>query len=36
MCRRSPFGDPSVFRIDDSEVALRRETAKYIALRVEP
>ena len=36
MCRRSPFGDPSVFRIDDSEVALRRETAKQIALRVEP
>ncbi len=33
MCRRSPFGDPSVFRIDDSEVALRRETARCIRLR---
>jgi ferrous iron transport protein A len=36
MCRRSPFGDPSVFRIDDSEVALRRETARHIVLRAEP
>jgi ferrous iron transport protein A len=35
MCRRSPFGDPSVFRIDDSEVALRRETARHIVLRAE-
>ena len=36
MCGRSPFGDPSVFRIDDSEVALRRETALHIVLRAEP
>ncbi|MCB9385381.1 MAG: ferrous iron transport protein A [Bryobacterales bacterium] len=36
MSRRSPFGDPSVFRIDDSEVALRRETARQITLRAEP
>jgi ferrous iron transport protein A len=36
MCRRSPFGDPTVFRIDDSEIALRRETALRIALRAEP
>ena len=36
MCRKSPFGDPSVFRIDDSEVALRRETARHIVLRAEP
>ena len=36
MCRRSPFGDPSVFRIDDSEVALRRETARHILLRAQP
>lgn len=36
MCRRSPFGDPSVFRIDDSEIALRRETARHIVLRAEP
>lgn len=35
MSRRSPFGDPSVFRIDDSEIALRRETARYIVLRSE-
>ena len=33
MCRKSPFGDPSVFRIDDSEIALRRETARHILLR---
>lgn len=33
MSRRSPFGDPSVFRIDDSEIALRRETARHIVLR---
>jgi ferrous iron transport protein A len=36
MSRRSPFGDPSVFRIDDSEIALRRETARHIRLRAEP
>lgn len=36
MSRRSPFGDPSVFRIDDSEIALRRETARHIVLRAEP
>ena len=35
LSRRSPFGDPSVFRIDDSEVALRRETARHIVLRPE-
>lgn len=31
--RRSPFGDPSVYRIDDSEIALRRETARRITMR---
>ena len=31
--RRSPFGDPRVFRIDDSEIALRRETARHILVR---
>lgn len=36
MSRKSPFGDPSVFRIDDSEIALRRETARHIVLRAEP
>lgn len=30
--RRSPFGDPRVFLIDGSEVALRRETALQIML----
>lgn len=30
---RSPFGDPRVFRVDGSEVALRRETALHIILR---
>ena len=36
LSRRSPFGDPSVFRIDDAEIALRRETARHILLRLEP
>ncbi|MEZ5363108.1 MAG: FeoA family protein [Bryobacterales bacterium] len=36
MSRRSPFVDPTVFRIDDNEVALRRETARQITLRAEP
>lgn len=31
--RRAPGGDPRVFRIDGSEVALRRETAAQIRLR---
>jgi Fe2+ transport system protein FeoA len=31
--RRSPFGDPRVFLVDGSEVALRRETALHIRLR---
>lgn len=30
--RRSPFGDPRVFLVDGSEVALRRETALQIRL----
>lgn len=30
--RRSPFGDPRVFLVDGSEVALRRETALHILL----
>ena len=33
LSRRSPFGDPSVFRIDDAEIALRRETASRILLQ---
>jgi ferrous iron transport protein A len=31
--RRSPFGDPRVFRVDGSEVALRRETAEHLYIR---
>jgi ferrous iron transport protein A len=31
--RRAPGGDPRVFRVDGSEVALRAETAARIALR---
>jgi len=32
----APGGDPRVFRVDGSEVALRRETARRLLLRVEP
>jgi ferrous iron transport protein A len=31
--RSAPGGDPRVFRVDGSEVALRRETATHIKLR---
>lgn len=31
--RSAPLGDPRVFRVDGSEVALRRETAARIILR---
>jgi Fe2+ transport system protein FeoA len=33
VARRSPFGDPRVFRVDGSEVALRRETAQHLYVR---
>ena len=32
--RSAPGGDPRVFRVDGSEVALRRETAKHLKLRL--
>jgi ferrous iron transport protein A len=32
----APGGDPRVFRVDGSEVALRRETARKLILRAEP
>lgn len=32
----APGGDPRVFRVDGSEVALRRETARHLILRTEP
>jgi ferrous iron transport protein A len=31
----APGGDPRVFRVDGSEVALRRETARHLILRQE-
>ena len=31
--RAAPGGDPRVFRVDGSEVALRRETARRLILR---
>jgi len=33
LSRRTPFGDPSVYRIDDADIGLRRETAAKIHLR---
>jgi len=32
----APGGDPRVFRVDGSEVALRRETARHLILRENP
>ena len=32
----APGGDPRVFRVDGSEVALRRETARKLILRAAP
>ena len=32
----APGGDPRVFRVDGSEVALRRETARRLILRKHP
>ncbi|HTG17636.1 MAG TPA: FeoA family protein [Blastocatellia bacterium] len=31
--RRAPAGDPTVYEVDGIEIALRRETAKAIAVR---
>ena len=31
--RSAPGGDPRVFRVDGSEVALRRETASHLHIR---
>jgi ferrous iron transport protein A len=31
--RRAPTGDPTVYAIDGMEVALRRETARWISVR---
>jgi Fe2+ transport system protein FeoA len=34
--RSAPGGDPCVFQVDGSEIALRRETARNLKVRVEP
>lgn len=31
----APGGDPRVFQVDGSEIALRRETARHLSVRVE-
>jgi ferrous iron transport protein A len=31
--RRAPTGDPTVYAVDGMEVALRRETARWITVR---
>jgi ferrous iron transport protein A len=31
--KSAPGGDPRVFRVDGSEVALRRETARHLRIR---
>jgi ferrous iron transport protein A len=34
--KTAPGGDPQVFRIDGSEIALRRETAQHLILKPTP
>ena len=34
VLRRAPAGDPTVYRIDGVEVALRRDTARHISLKL--
>jgi ferrous iron transport protein A len=34
--RRAPGGDPSVFRVDGAEIALRRDTARHLLVGPEP
>ena len=33
--RSAPGGDPRVFQVDGSEIALRRETQRHLTVRVE-
>ncbi len=33
VAHSAPGGDPLVFRVDGSEVALRRETARHLAIK---
>jgi Fe2+ transport system protein FeoA len=35
VLRRAPAGDPTVYRVDNVEVALRRDTARHITLKLE-
>jgi ferrous iron transport protein A len=35
VIRRAPTGDPTVYSIDGFEIALRRETARYIRVRLQ-
>ncbi len=33
--RSAPGGDPRVFQVDGSEIALRKETARHLTIRIE-
>ncbi len=33
FCRRAPLGDPSVYSVDGTEIALRAETARHIIIQ---
>ncbi|MFZ0477996.1 MAG: FeoA family protein [Terriglobales bacterium] len=33
FCRRAPLGDPSVYSVDGTEIALRAETARHIVVQ---
>lgn len=33
VLRRAPAGDPTVYRVEGAEIALRRETARHIQVR---
>jgi len=35
VLRRAPAGDPTVYRVDNVEVALRKDTAQHITLKLE-
>ncbi len=36
VLRRAPAGDPTVYRIDGVEVALRNETSRFIEIALSP
>ncbi|MGA9529159.1 MAG: FeoA family protein [Terriglobales bacterium] len=33
FCRRAPLGDPSIYSVDGTEIALRAETARHIVVQ---